>query len=1107
MFLGECIKNCYRFFGILILLCFSIAHSKSQQNIKFKRIGEDTGISNNWVRCIFQDNEGYIWFGTADGINRYDAYECKSFRPKNQQGIDYVGIHVNDIKTKSKNELWVASISKMYVFSDNVLNVYRELPTLEYYGIVSVNNTYSWVLSSEGLIYLNTSSGKYTNVSKKPNHPTHGFKLISYFKDSLGNIWFGSTGAIFKFSSIDNNFEIFTDFEGLDKQTKNDIGSLAEDKDGKIWAGFGQNGLYCYDSCSSDKKFKKHSNGAIAKVIVDAENILWVAKGSGQGLLKMDLNTGATETYFHNTSNPNTISDSSVYSLFEDKLGDLWVGTYGAGLNYYSKRSKKIFTVKEEDPDCYFKSNLINTITEDATYLWIGNEAGLDRIHKLTNEFKHYQYKEGDPKSLRRNSVQTLYYDSFGNLWIGTWEGGLLKYNSKTDDFKRYELVDEDTGLKLDKVVEIKQGADHRLWIGTHEGGIFEYDYETDSLQSRFRSKTNPTGVPYLKISSISASDKNEVIFSTYASVNFYNPNTNTYQSFGFRKDDSNLGNILCVFKDSYNQVWVGTNIGLYKLNRQTGSYIPFDLEFNTKNLSVQAITQDDQENIWLSTNQGVFEIDSNDSVTRLTKQDGLTTNDFKRKAVYKSESGFIYFGSSKGLNYFKPKDLVINNNPPNLKITSLSVLKSRPNQSNVYEYVLENFDTEKQIILDKDQSSFEISFTGLNYLDPERNNYKYKLEGYDKVWVDSKNLRTATYTNLNAGNYTFKLTGTNNDKVAARKIKEIQFKKTGPWYLSRWFKFLAIIIAISFPFIFYFIRLSIFRKQQKILKESVAKRTQELTEANAVLTRQTNKILQQNIELSDHRNNLENLVNQRTIQLEKAKIRAEESDLLKSAFIANMSHEIRTPMNAIYGFSGLLDDNDLSDQDRREYINIVKDSCESLLVLIDDILDISIMDAQGIQLNLQQINIHDFLNQLELILKKKEKPQIVLQYENEEPLNDIIVTTDPIRLRQILINLVNNAIKFTEKGSVSFGYYTSKKHIIFYVKDTGIGISKKDLSKIFKPFRKAENNKEKLYRGTGIGLSISERIVSSFKGEIWVESRLGVGSTFYVQLPLILTN
>jgi len=1091
---------------LFILLITASITAQLNHKLKFKRIGENFGLSNSWVKDIHQDKEGFIWFGTADGLNRFDGYECKVYIPKNDDNIAFGGVSLKDIETKSENELWIATNSGMYVFSDNKLNRYTTLPGVGCISVINQDNEITWIASTAGLIKLNTKEKKYRNLSKDKNHKVYNEKIISTFKDSKGNIWFGSTGCIFKYNIAKNEFKKIDTFQNIDTSTKNDIHSIVEDKTGRIWVGFGQNGLYYYQPDDNTNIFKKHSKGVIIDLLVDKENILWIARGSNQGLASINLNTGKQEVYLHDITNPNSISDNSVFSLFEDNQGDLWIGTYGSGVNYYSKRDKKIYNLQKGYGQNKLKSNLINSIVEDENYTWIGTEGGITRINKKTAEFKHYTYEEGNTKSLRRDPVFSIFIDSFNNLWVGVWDGGLHKYNYDTDDFTRYSFSDKKQGYNSDNTIAIHQDKKNRLWIGTVNGGLYKFNYKSNALESYFKSSTNPKGVPKKKINQIHSYNENEILLNTGSSIKLYNADTNTYKSYNLKtRLKTNPINIICSYIDHKNEIWIGSNIGLYKFDKKNEAFIPYSPDSALNNLPIQSIIEDNQNNIWVATNKGLFNIDERlNRITRLSKQDGLTSNDFKRRSVYKSKSGLLYFGSSKGLNYFNPKELILNEKAPNLAITSLSILKSQPNKNSKYEYVLENLNSNQEIILSENQSSFEISFTGLNYLDPEKNSYKYKLEGYDKVWVDSGNKRTATYTNLKAGDYTFKVTGTNNDGIKSTTIKEITITKQGPWYLSDWFKTIVAILLISLPFLFYFVRLSIFKKQRKKLKQKVAERTEELTKANLLLKKQTSRIQNQNKELSKHRNNLEALVANRTEELEFAKIKAEESDRLKSAFIANMSHEIRTPMNAIYGFSGLLGENDVSPEEQTEYVDIIKDSCESLLVLIDDILDISIMDAQGIPLNLQELNVDEFLNQLETVFKQQEKTKAPVSFTNTPLLHKTtIIKTDPIRLRQILNNLINNAIKFTEEGSIQFGYYVEDNQITFFVRDTGIGISKKDLSNIFKPFIKAGNNSAKIYRGTGIGLSISERIVKTFKGKIWVESQLGKGAQFYVKLPL----
>ncbi len=367
-------------------------------------------------------------------------------------------------------------------------------------------------------------------------------------------------------------------------------------------------------------------------------------------------------------------------------------------------------------------------------------------------------------------------------------------------------------------------------------------------------------------------------------------------------------------------------------------------------------------------------------------------------------------------------------------------------------------------------------------------------MEGYDKVWIDAGTSLAATYTNIKLGNYAFKVLGSNNDGKWSELPKILLINISAPWHKTDLFKTLLAIFVLMLPLIFYFMRLTFYKRQERLLKEQVALRT--------------NEIKKQNKELSDHRNHLEKLVEGRTNELNKAKLKAEESDRLKSAFIANMSHEIRTPMNAIYGFSNLLNEEDISKEERSEYIEIINSSYDSLLVLIDDILDISILDAQGIDLQLNEVNIFTFLSEIETIYKQKETDLLKLHFLHTEIQKNTVIRTDPVRLKQILTNLLNNAFKFTEKGLISFGFELSatSKKITFFVQDTGIGIAEKDLEVIFNPFLKAGNNIEKVYRGTGIGLSISQKLTHTFKGSIRVASEIGKGATFYVQIPTYTT-
>lgn len=1075
------------------MLCIIVAIAQENTKHQFKRIGQNYGLSSNWVYSIFQDDIGFIWIGTGDGLNRFDGYQCKTYRPKNEYNNTLGNIAFNSIAQKQKNELWTATSSGLYIFKNNQLTLHKASPKLNYRDVFTESESTTWLTSQSGLIKLNTIDSTSVNFSKNPRHKAYKKPFYKIFKDSKNNIWFTSTGCIFKYTPSNQKFEKFDNFENLNPQTKHDILAITEDKSGTIWVGFGQDGLFYYNQKEKTKLFKKYSDGTILDLHADKNNQLWVGRASNKGLEKIDLtNNYKSTTFKYRIADPKSISDNSIFSILEDTSGDIWVGTFGGGVNYTSIREKKIHTIDRNSLYTPIENNLVNEIVEEEAFLWIGTEAGVSKLDKKNNSIQHYTYQADDKNSLSRDPVHKIYKDSRGNLWIGTWDGCLNLYNYEKDNFIRYLASPKKGAIHSEHVLAITEDKKNRLWIGTAGGGLYQYNYEKDNFKDYQHILKYDNGSPIRDIPNIQETKNGELLLNTYHSLIFFDPEKNTFQEFPFNTHQS-IEPILfmCSLVDTTNKIWVGTNIGIFQFNKKTKKYNSYDKYKELTDLSIKALIQDTNGILWATTNNGIFKInEKEDRITKYTKQDGFATNEFKKEAAYINEEGTLYFGTSNGLNYFNPKELKTNQKTPSLAITSFAILHSKPNENKKYQSILENPNTEKKIQLTHNQSSFVISYTGLNYLHPEKNNYRYKLEGYDKVWVDAENSLAATYTNIKPGNYQFKVLGSNNDGKWSTIPKTLIINISAPWYKTDLFKTALAIFLLTLPLIFYFMRLSFYKKQERLLKKQVAIRT--------------NEIKKQNKELSEHRNHLEKLVEGRTKQLNKAKLKAEESDRLKSAFIANMSHEIRTPMNAIYGFSNLLNEEDLSKEERSEYIEIINSSCDSLLVLIDDILDISILDAQGIDLQLSEINIYDFLSEIETIYKQHETSKLKLKFEYTETQKTTVINTDPVRLKQILTNLLNNAFKFTETGTILYGFkhLPNTKKITFYVQDTGIGIAEKDLKIIFNPFLKAGNNIEKVYRGTGIGLSISQKLATTFKGIIHVESKIGVGTTFFVEIP-----
>jgi len=419
----------------------------------------------------------------------------------------------------------------------------------------------------------------------------------------------------------------------------------------------------------------------------------------------------------------------------------------------------------------------------------------------------------------------------------------------------------------------------------------------------------------------------------------------------------------------------------------------------------------------------------------------------------------------------------------------------------------------------------FNIKYTAIDLVFPEKIQFKYKLEPFENEWIDAGSKRTLSYTNIDPGNYTFKVRSTNSHGIWNNDYVSIDIKVLPAWYQTILFK--IALIAFVFGLIFLWIRFRIYRikTQRNILEKQVEERTKDLHNINTQLeekqadlevkqeeiTAQAEHLEIVNKELKKHKENLEQLVNERTIDLEKAKEKAEESDRLKSAFLANMSHEIRTPMNAIVGFSNLLISTEIDEQAKQEMVLHITNNSNSLLKLIEDIISISKIESGELKVNNRKIDINkivsDIYEEFESRIESSKIESIKFFLDNNINNSILEINTDSSHLKQILINLLDNALKFTEKGEIHFGYRiddnTNIPNITFYVKDSGIGLSEVQQTQIFKRFMKAEISKQKLYRGAGLGLVISKNLVEMMGGKIWVESEKDKGSIFNFILPI----
>ena len=554
--------------------------------------------------------------------------------------------------------------------------------------------------------------------------------------------------------------------------------------------------------------------------------------------------------------------------------------------------------------------------------------------------------------------------------------------------------------------------------------------------------------------------------------------------------------------------------------NKKTKAFKVFRDEDGLPSNVILTIVEDNNHNMWVSTSNGLSNIIiTKDKKSKTYKyrfknydvNDGLQGNEFNEKAVFKTSEGELLFGGSNGFNLFNPDDIKAININSEVVFTDFQVFnKSVTNKEfiNGNQILKKCISYTREITLTYKENVFTVEFADLNFLHPERCQYSYKLENFNKEWLftDGRN-RKATYTNLDPGTYIFKVKTTNTDGTWNTNGAFLTINILPPWWQTIIFKILVLIGVISASILFYFNRSNRWKKQQHILENKVNERTTELSDAYSLLEKRQHKISAQNKELEKHRNQLEELVLERTAELDKARLKAEESDRLKSAFLANMSHEIRTPLNAIVGFSSLLDNENLTKKDINNYIDKININSDSLLILINDILDLSKIEANQIKINKSVINVNLILEELENYYDLEKTRDVSINFTNRKDKQKVLLYNDPVRLKQVMSNLLDNSKKYTDKGFIKFGYKLAPDKIQFFVSDSGVGIKESNFNTIFNHFYKIETNGKKIYRGTGLGLAISKRLVELMGGEIWLESEYGKGTTFYFSLPLESLN
>jgi signal transduction histidine kinase/CheY-like chemotaxis protein/ligand-binding sensor domain-containing protein len=1096
---------------LLLVLLFGhgfVAFSQQQQ-IRFEHIGISEGLSQSNVLCILQDSRGFMWFGTQDGLNTYDGYQFTVYKNNasdtNSLGHNYIRCIIED----PTGNIWIGTsgggIDRFDRNKKRFTHYRRNAKNANSLNDDFINALH---IDSDGQLWIGTQNGGLNKLDTRTNQFTHFTfnrndarsisenSITTIFEDHQKRLWIGTQRN--GLNLFNKNTGFFTRFQhNANDNTSlscNNIGRIFEDSHHRLWIGTKGCGL---ELMSNDQtgfhhfKNDSHNNNSLPINVIfdlaeDDNGNIWVGTENG-GLGVLNPETSVFINYAQDDIDHRSLNNNSIYSVYKDRQGNMWVGTYSGGINLYNKGFNKFTHYRHSSAPNSLSHNKLLGMCEGADgQIWLGTDGGgLNRFNPHTGHFTHYTHQKGNGNSISSDVILSLYHDKDQNIWMGTYGDGITVYNEKKQTYKHLKHEPGKNNTLAENIIcNIMQDADKEMWFGTHDSGLDRYDQKTGIFTNYRFDAANKNSISGNHIVHLIQDSNGYIWIGTYETgVSRLNKRTGAITRYTHTDQANSLSNdqVTHLYEDKQYNVWIGTRYGLNCYNPTTNRFTIYTIRDGLAGNIIFGITEDNKGNLWLSTNNGICKFNP---VTKACKNfsvaDGLQSNEFTGTSILKSCAGYIYAGGINGFNAFFPDSLKPKVYEPSLVFTGFQIFnKDVPlaDQLTPNTPLTQAISETKSIVLPYKSSVISFDFASLNYTSKEKKQYAYKLKGFDKEWNYIKTNHKATYTNLDPGKYTLIVKGLNNEGDWSTQTASLQLTILPPFWKSLWFKLVGGFCFTACVFFIYRNRVRRIKAHNAALEKLVQERTQQLAKA-----------------INEERSTRQDA--------ERSRAEAEQANKAKSIFLATMSHEIRTPMNGVIGMASLLAQTPLNNE-QRSYTETIQTCGENLLTVINDILDFSKIESGKMELEEKEFDLRTCIEEvLDMFAPKAAQTglDLVYQIECKVPYR---ITGDSTRLRQILINLVGNAIKFTHTGEVFVRVYLmniykdSTVQLGFEVRDTGIGIPEDKLERLFKAFSQVDHSTTRKYGGTGLGLIICDKLIKLMGGYIEVESKAGRGSVF----------
>ncbi|WP_299550848.1 hybrid sensor histidine kinase/response regulator transcription factor [Seonamhaeicola sp.] len=1093
-------KRAFVFFYSLFLLSFAIYAQDLAKAYQFFKIKEN--ISNIGVCNITQDQYGFIWIGTnGAGLNKFDGIDYTTYKHQLNDPTSLSSSLIFCSYLDNENRLWFGTEEGLNLY-DRRNDCFKRIPLKEsgtekknisIRSLAGDKNGNLFIgTSTQGLFILNLKTFKVEKAISQENNSINPIEIHALVTDANGTIYAGTNWGLKEYDEKTNTLKLslIRATEGV-HFIKEAIQSLVFDAHKNLWIGSVSKGVYrlkikegSIDQIYEFDHYEITENRVLTMVSLPDKSLLCGTENDG--LIHMDANGKVIKHYLAERLEEKSILSNSIWNLFLDRNERIWVGYYNAGIDVYDKLYDKFNEIESlhNNNNSLEIGSVTAIVKDDLGNFWISMDGGgIDVVNPKLNRFRHINANNNDFISgLTDDYIESLFIDSNKNLWAGTWNKGIYLLKKGSKKFINFNMDNTGGALNSNNFLSIDEDSSGTIWFTSWDSGLHSYNPETNKFMHH-------TSAPFLEyqISNCDARkvlvDKNDNIWLGTVTHGLFKINKTIDGTFIIEpladrmasefNNYTTASHVLSLYESNEGPLWIGTRgAGLCKFDLDADTFTWYNRYNGFTSDNVTGIVEDVNNNIWVSSNSGISKLDpQTNTIKQYTSKDGLLSNDYNINATYKDESGRIYFGNYLGIDYFNPLNITTNRIRPSLYLTGFKLFNKTvvPNQN---DSPLQSVIGEtNSITLNNAQSVFTIEYTGVNYTRPEKNQYAYYLEGLEQSWNYVGDQRSATYTNLAHGKYTFKLKSANSDGVWNETPLELEIIVLPPWWKTNEALFGYVLLLL----------LGIY----------YLNRTMQMR-----LNKKQEKALEQNIRLQ------EKALNEKKFQ-----------------FFTNISHEFRTPLTLIMNpIDDIIRDETLNLPLRvREKHNIIYKNTSRLYRLINELLDFRKLELNKVTVRAKEIDLVSFTKDIMSYFKEETLSKDV-HLNMDADFASIPIWADERMLEKIIFNILSNAVKITPNGGAINVDIKSTDELLMLplvdskdpvevvqicISDTGSGIEEEELKKIFERFYQSKSLNKGYYGGTGIGLEVVREFVNLHKGKVDVSSKVGEGTTFKIILPI----